>query len=292
VSESTNISWCDTTVNPTSGCDGCELFAPGRPDAATCYAKAIHENRLAKSFPDNYAPRFNDVRLIPGRVAKAACLSDLSGKERKDKPWLDGRPRFIFVGDMADVFSRAVPFTFLQDEVFAPMGTSNGRRHFWIVLTKRPQRMAEFSRLVRWPANCIAMTSVTDQRTADARMPRLLEVRAAMRGVSVEPLLGPVQLHDVPALARRRYLVDDHPKALMNWIICGGESGPRHRDCDPAWLLNVVEQGKTAGVPTFVKQDSGPRDGERGRIPDDLWAMKQCPRPAVSVDSARQKDLI
>lgn len=91
--DKTNISWCDSTVNPTSGCDGCELFNPLRPASATCYAKGIHENRLARSYPDKYAAAFENVRLVPGRMAKAAAMSDMRGKPRRGKPWLNGKPR-------------------------------------------------------------------------------------------------------------------------------------------------------------------------------------------------------
>jgi protein gp37 len=73
----TNIEWCDSTVNPTTGCDGCELWAG---DVRACYAGNLHESRLALTLPQLYAENFTDVRLAPGRMAAAAGWSDLRGK--------------------------------------------------------------------------------------------------------------------------------------------------------------------------------------------------------------------
>jgi hypothetical protein len=94
----TFIQWCDSTVNASTGCDGCELKQPGKD--GSCYSVPIHENRLAKSLPLLYDPDFHNVRIIPGRIPQAAKWSDLTGTVRPDKPWLDGLPRVIFVGDL------------------------------------------------------------------------------------------------------------------------------------------------------------------------------------------------
>lgn len=268
MSEETNIGWCDTTVNPTSGCDGCELYLPHRPNEATCYAKQIHEGRLAHSLPEKYGRTFDVVKLIPGRMAKAAAYKDLRRTDRKGKPWLNGRPRFIFVGDMADVFSRDVPDDYLRDEVFAPMTTAHGQRHFWIVLTKRPKRMADVSRAMGgFPANCIAMTSVTSQKTADARLPHLLDVQCERIGISAEPMREPIDFKAWFSSPNRR----------LRWLIPGGESGTRRHDCGAAAIEDAVAQGVAAGIPTFCKQDSAPRDGDRGRLSDEAWNRKELP---------------
>lgn len=278
MSDKTNIGYCDTTVNPTSGCDGCELFKPGSTDNPTCYAKGIHENRLAKSYPKMYAEKFNEVRMIPGRILKVAKASDMAGKTREGKPWLDGMRRVIFVGDMTDIFSKAVTFEYLRDEVFAPMvGDSPGFRHWWIVLTKRPARMAEFSRwlldeganmeICSWPHNCIAMTSITSQRTADARIPELLNVEAECLGLSIEPMKEPITF--------LKWLADGRGK--LRWAIPGGESGPNRIDCGAVAIRNTAMQFRDAGVPVFVKQDSAPSDGQRGRLDWDTWSLKQMP---------------
>ena len=64
----------------------------------------------------------------------------------------------------------------------------------------------------------------------------------------------------------------------IGWIVCGGESGPNHRPMELAWLESITEQCSAAGVPLFVKQDCGPKAGQQGRIPDELWSLKQFPR--------------
>jgi protein gp37 len=91
-----------------------------------------------------------------------------------------------------------------------------------------------------------------------------MRTRAAVRWVSYEPMLGPVNW--------RPYLADG-----LNWLIVGGESGPGFRPMGLSWLADTVEQCRAAGVPLFVKQDSGRGPGIRGRIPDDLW-IREYPR--------------
>jgi len=139
--------------------------------------------------------------------------------------------------------------------------------------------------------------SVEDQPTADARIPLLLQTPAAVRFVSYEPALGPVafgtingrtsRVHDsgrmdvlrglaVYPTTHPEYPEQGYPIQPLDWLIIGGESGPHARPCDLAWIRSAVAQCRAAGVPVFVKQDSGPRAGQQGRIPDDLW-IKECP---------------
>lgn len=267
----TNIDWCDTTVNPTTGCVGCELKTPGK--SGTCYASTLHEGRLAKSLPHLYAADFHEVRLAPGRMAKAAALPDLRGKERPGKPWLNGMPRMIFVGDMGDIFSPDVPFEYLRDEVLAAAASKAGKRHNWLWLTKQPKRMRDFTRLYGpLPDNVWAGVSVTKQEAA-WRAADLLEVEAKVRFVSAEPLLGPICYTSevlIPADGdhpnRVGYMLgkDDGKSALhptrskamagIHWVIFGGESGPNARACNIEWIRSGVRQCKQAGVKAFVKQ--------------------------------------
>jgi len=108
--KTTEIQWCDSTVNPTTGCDGCELWSEHGP--RTCYAGILHEGRMAKALPDLYDKDFTQVRLAKGRMVKAAAWSDLAGTDRPDKPWLNGMPRTIFVGDMGDILSRTISYDY------------------------------------------------------------------------------------------------------------------------------------------------------------------------------------
>src|SRR4051812_42951992 len=115
LSGQTEIQWCDSTVNPAMGCDGCELWVQGAGGRRTCYAGILHERRGGKNI--GFAPKFEIVTEFPGRMAKAARWPDLTGRVRDDKPWLDGLPRLIFVSDMGDALSAAIGFDYLKREI-------------------------------------------------------------------------------------------------------------------------------------------------------------------------------
>ncbi len=108
---------------------------------------------------------------------------------------------------------------------------------------------------------------MSNQEEAERAIWPLLGANVAVRGVSYEPALGPVDftLFDLPRI---------------HWIIAGGESGPGFRPCEVAWFEAVRQQCAAAGVAFWMKQDCGPRDGLRGRIPADLWAVRQFPEEA------------
>jgi protein gp37 len=139
----------------------------------------------------------------------------------------------------------------------------------WILCTKRPEnffpRMASLAQhacggtwvlwkwLYNWekgnpPKNITVLASIEDQKTADERIPALLKIPAACHGLSLEPLLGPIDLSKIPDDFQNRI----RPAAF--WLICGGESGPKARPCNVDWIRDLVRQGKAAGVPVFVKQ--------------------------------------
>jgi protein gp37 len=212
-----------------------------------CYAGNIHEQRLAKSLPVLYAPSFTEVRLVPGRMAKAAALPDLRGKDRPDKPWLDGMPRMTFVSDMGDALSSGVPFEYLRDEVIGAVNSEPGRRHRWLWLTKLPHRIAEFARWLRdeggmgWPDNLWAGTSITSTKVLK-RIDHLLRVPAKVRFLSIEP-----QWEEI----------DINLPAGIPWVIQGGQSlqrGYKPRPFDLAWARSMRDRCKAAGIPYFLKQ--------------------------------------
>ena len=239
--------------NPVTGCtkvsQGCKH----------CYAERV--------FPRAYAAtgrRFTDVQTHP---------------ERLDAPLLRRAPTCWFVNSMSDLFHESVPDEFI-DRVFTVMMRT--LRHRYIILTKRPARMAAWisgaEARVRtalsemetaeargsgvwspWPLpNVWLGVSAEDQATAAERIPLLLDTPAAVRLVSLEPLLGPIQLLDPPndiGEPRFSYLAQvDGEGPRLDWIIVGGESGPAARPCDVAWIRGIVRQGQAAGVPMFVKQ--------------------------------------
>lgn len=270
----TNIEWADRVWNPVTGCTkvsaGCKH----------CYAETL----AGRFWKDR---RFTDVQVHPDRL---------------DAPLRWRKPARIFVNSMSDLFHEAVPNAFI-DQVFAVMALC--RQHTFIVLTKRPERMraymtrpgsmcsrettvngAIWSQLgtrrgskiehggnwrCAWPIpNAILGVSVEDQTTADARIPLLLQTPAALRAVSLEPLLGPVDLDRLysesedgreqrwdSAISGKRFSpwADGYVDCTtLDWVIVGGESGPKARPCDVAWIRSVVRQCQAAGVACFVKQ--------------------------------------
>ncbi len=243
MSNKTKIQWTDSTVNPTMGCEGCELWNP-KTNVRKCYAGTLHARfgRVTKG----YSPTFEELTFWPGRMAEAAGWSDLIGKSRKDKPWLDGLPRLIFVSDMSDALSAAVPFEYLETDIVGTVTSPNGQRHQWLWLTKRPDRMAELSAMlskkgVQWPANLWAGTSITTQGTT-GRANHLLRVGDdnTTRFLSVEPQQGAIDLGEwLPRL---------------DWVIQGGESGRKPHPFQVEWAHDLIRQCRTAGVPYFLKQ--------------------------------------
>lgn len=216
----TNIEWADDTANPTSGCDGCELWSivhdavgsivPPRGEGP-CYAGNLHEKRLAKSLPELYDANFFNVRTIAGRAKKAVGAVDLWDKPRPEKPWLGGYPRVIFWGDLGDIFSKNVPFDFLADELIGAIRSPKGRLHGHLLLTKQPGRAAMFARWLKddrgidWPANIWTGTSITS-RASLRRIDALCHV-PGRRFLSVEPLV-----EDVTEGLRKYF-----PTDIANW---------------------------------------------------------------------------
>lgn len=243
MSQKTPIQWCDSTVNPTMGCDGCELWNREIGEK-TCYAGNETERfgKYSKGFP----PVFEIVTPFPGRMEKASRWKDLAGTERPDKPWLEGLSRLIFVSDMGDSLSAAVPFDFLDSEIIGNVTSEKGLRHRWLWLTKRPLRMAGFSSYlsakgIAWPNNLWAGTSVTSQANV-GRVKDLLKVgdESTVRFLSVEPQRGPIDLGN--NLSR------------LDWVIQGGESGRKPTRFDVEWAVEMRERCRKAGVPYFLKQ--------------------------------------
>lgn len=253
MSQSTPIEWCDSTVNPTSGCGGCELYNPHRPDEAVCYAKWFHERRLARNpvFKESahYAPTFDEVRMIAGRVQETVKWSDLRGKARSDKPWLDGQPRRIFVGDLSDFASKGVTDDFIMEEIIAPM---IGAPHLYMLVTKRPERLAKLSRLRPFPPNTEVLTSITGNYpgTNGIRAYHLGQIETwGLVRISAEPLRGEVNWNSVIDRAGAGN--------KLAGIIFGGESktGPNHAaPCNVQWILDGIAACRKARIEPFVKQ--------------------------------------
>jgi len=237
----TGISYLDKVWNPVTGCTkvsaGC----------AHCWAEA-QERRFHGGF---------DVTLHPDR------LDPTSSREHPEH-WK--KPVRIGVCFMGDLFHEDVPFDF----IFRVFGVMYGNPdHTFMVLTKRPERMAEFARwllekrderglsIYQWPPNVEAWTSIEDQASADERIPHLLRVVGPrVRGVSAEPMLGPVDLRwpmpfesPVPGEIWKPGAIDK-----INGVIVGCESGPGARPMDITWVRSLRNQCQAAGVAFYFKQ--------------------------------------
>jgi protein gp37 len=233
----TGIAWTHETWNPTTGCD---KVSPG---CDNCYAMAMA--RRLKAMGQAKYQSDGDPRTSGPGFGVSIHPDELS------KPLHWRKPRLIFVNSMSDLFHARVPLDFVR-QVFAVIAETP--QHTYQVLTKRSSRLPKVAARLDWPKNLWMGVSVEDA----AALPRVDDLRAvpaAVRFLSCEPLLGPLDL-DLDGIG---------------WVIIGGESGPGHRAMSLAWLESVVAQCRAGGVPFFVKQDSGQRSGKQGCIPDELW---------------------
>jgi len=253
VSKDTAIQWCDSTVNPVMGCDGCELWTR---DRRTCYAGVLHERYGPTK---GYARKFETPEEFPGRMAKAAKWSPLQMHPRPGKPWLDGLPRLVFVSDMGDALSAGIGFDYLLREVVEVARSPMGRRHRWIWLSKRPTRMREFylwmlERGIAWPMNLWPMTSVTGRRTM-LRASALKDIGppGVVRGISFEPLEGAPDW-DFCLGPREEGPAGEVVQRPVAWAIFGGEFGQNPQTTPMGPFRAGVAACRVHGVAAFVKQ--------------------------------------
>lgn len=227
------IEWTDKVWNPITGCfpvsEGCQH----------CYAK-----RMANRLKGRYGYPKDDP------------FSVTFHPDRLDEPLRWKKPSRIFVCSMGDLFHENIPLEVLKN-IFKSM-ESCATNHKFLLLTKRPQRMVNwFKEYYRpqyigttlidpnYPDTRIwAGVSVENQRTADERIPILLQIPAAKRFVSVEPMLGAVNIYPTPM---------HKGTECLDWVICGGETGPGARPMHPDWVRSLRDQSQAAGVPFFFK---------------------------------------
>ena len=218
------IEWTESTWNPVTGCtkvsSGCR----------NCYAEKMALRLRAMGQP-NYANGF-ELTLHP---------------EVLNRPLLWMKPQMIFVNSMSDLFHEAIPESFILD-IFRTM--TEAHWHTFQVLTKRSKRLRELSPLIDWPPNVWMGVTVESARYQD-RISDLASTSAAVKFLSLEPLLGPIP-----------HLHLDY----INWVIVGGESGPGARKMLPEWVIDVRNQCVRHGVPFFFKQWGGVNKKAAGRI--------------------------
>ena len=253
----TKIEWADSTWNPITGC------TPTSAGCDNCYAK-------------NIATRFAGTAGYP----KENPFGVTFHPERLKTPLAWTKPRRIFVCSMSDLFHDEVKQEWI-DEIFNVM--SNAPRHTFLVLTKRPERMKaalkdlgnRWNWNVKWPLENVWLgVTAENQETARDRIPTLIETPATKRFVSVEPMLGAINLKQ---LGR-------HPAGWpfcpsIDWVICGGETGPKARPMNYAWVYEIAEQCwsidtpfffKSWGewTPSFLQPDGGYKANTDANIPD------------------------
>lgn len=236
----TKIEWCKrpgTKPEVWNVVTGCNKVSQG---CKNCYAEVMHK-RLQGMYPEKYNHDF------------------LSGAHEHDDllhlPLKWKTPRTVFVNSMSDLFHENVSFEFING-VFTVM--SDLDQHTYIILTKRPERILEF---IKWKQNQIFNiwmpsdnvwigVSVEDQKTANERIPLLLQIPTAVRFLSCEPLLGALNIYDAFPKDESCHIFSN----VIDWVIVGGESGHKARPMHPDWVIGLRNQCKEAKIPFFFKQ--------------------------------------
>ncbi len=286
MSDNTKIQWTDATWSPVVGCS---KVSPG---CQNCWAErmayrlsAIESNRIYKA-RQIYERKYSLHIVNPdGWTGNIICDESVL-----DKPLHWKKPRMIFVCSMGDLFHESVPFTFLT-KVMAM--AEKCKQHTFLLLTKRPERMADCFKDMPPPSNTWLGVTAENQEMADKRIPILLQIPAAVRFVSIEPMLSGINMErfegkkgkifqclkcgwkdddtkltggnlsmNCPKCNARNTLGANHKDELkaieyypgLDWVIVGCESGPGARYCQITWIEDIINQCKTAHVPVFVKQ--------------------------------------
>lgn len=284
MAEHSAIEWTDSTWNPIVGCS---IVSPG---CTNCYAMGmaarIEAMSLAEARNTHY---FGTTKRVKGTAVWTGKLA-LAPDHILTAPLHWKKPRRVFVNSMGDLFHEDAPDEWI-DRCFAVMALSP--QHTFQVLTKRPERMREYATLIdnepvrdtvrrivaAWPGNAPIPAEITfplpnvwlgtsceRQQEADERIPLLLDTPAVVRFVSLEPLLGPIDLRTVisrdgrlgkfvpfNSLAAENW-TDGRPVARLDWVIVGGESGPSARPMSIQWARELRDQCAAAGVRYFFKQ--------------------------------------
>ena len=235
MADNSGIEWTEATWNPTTGCDrmsaGCD----------NCYALTLAK-RLKGMGSAKYQNDGNPVTSGPG--FDVTVHEDTLGIPHR---WRE--PRTVFVNSMSDLFHARVPLDYVR-RVFDVM--EDTPRHTYQVLTKRASRLAKLAPLLDWPANVWMGVSVESEKEL-ARVDHLRKVPAAVRFISAEPLLGPLDGLNLDGI---------------QWLIVGGESGQGARPMDPTWVRDLRKLSAASETAFFFKQWGGRTPKAGGRLLD------------------------
>ena len=213
MSTTSKIEWTEQTWNPVTGCTNVS------PGCKNCYARVFAKRLKAMGVP-GYEKGF-DVSIQRGRLSE---------------PLERNKPTIYFVNSMSDLFHEKIPFDYI-DEVFETI--SQTPHHQYQILSKRHQRMEAYFVRRSPPPNAWLGVSVENRKHGLPRIDSLRQISAAIRFLSVEPLLEPLGDLDLDG---------------VDWVIVGGESGPRARRMRPEWVRSVRDRCIATGIPFFFKQ--------------------------------------
>lgn len=234
------IEWTEATWNPVTGCS---QVSPG---CAHCYAKTFAERW--RGVPGHPYEQGFDLRIWP---------------ERLEQPLRWRRPRMIFVNSMSDLFHERIDESYIRD-VFAVMAEAHW--HTFQVLTKRHERLVDLAPSLSWPDNVWMGVSIENRRFVH-RADYLRRVEAAVRFISAEPLLGPLEGLELSGI---------------DWLIAGGESGPGHRPVRLEWVRELRDRCESEKIAFFFKQWGGRHPKTGGRELDGR-SWNQMPETSVPV---------
>jgi len=223
LADRSRIEWTEATWNPVTGCDEVS------PGCAHCYAKTFAERW--RGTPGHPYEQGFDLRLWP---------------ERLDQPLKWKRPRMIFVNSMSDLFHEDIPNSYVG-KVFDVM--VRAKQHTFQILTKRHERLAELAPDLPWPENVWMGVSIENRRFVH-RADCLRQIPAAVRFISAEPLLGPLEGLNLDGI---------------HWLIVGGESGARHRAMKLEWAQELRNRCNEEDIAFFFKQWGGRTSKAGGR---------------------------
>lgn len=293
--ETTGIAWCDHTFNTHWGCSHVS------PGCVNCYAET-----LAKRYGNDVWGKSGDRRFFGDKHWNEPLKWNAKAER-------EGVRRRVFCGSMMDVFEDRADLSDAQYRLVDLIEATESLD--WLLLTKRPENVENivpWGHAEPWPLNVWLGVSVEDQKRADERIPKLLEIPAAVRFLSCEPLIRPVNLERYLWLmgastggpwsdsSGRRRRTDGLGKPLpsgvggqqisilpssdIHWVIVGGESGPGRRPMEPEWTRAIWQQCRDAGVAFFGKQGSGPKSDQQYGMPAEVFATREWPEsPAATL---------
>jgi len=237
MANNSSIEWTEATWNPVVGCT---IISPG---CTNCYAMRM-ARRLEAMGQSKYA---GTTRMSGGRPKWNGVVRTDEDSLLLPATWKTGR--MIFVNSMSDLFHENVPMAFIK-RVFETMGKTP--QHTYQVLTKRTERLEELSPKLAWPFNVWMGVSV-ENRDYAYRIEHLRRTQAAIKFLSLEPLLGPL---------------DDLDLTGIDWVIAGGESGPHARPVEAAWIRSIRDRCLDKGIAFHFKQWGGVNKKKTGRTLD------------------------